>query len=641
MLMRSGKKFLLVVPVMLTVLWSQCFGQNYDDSFYPADSGAVVFFHNRLGFESPLMVTPVDTGLVDFEAYNRLERQFPFHASLGNSGLAHRNLEFDPSRKTGLDYGIRAFDAYLFFDDEIKYYLNHRPFSEVGYVSGASKEQLFHARHHQRVYKKLALGVDFDHINSFGTYQRQKSNNRRVAFKAQYFTENLRYGLIANYNNSKVNVRENGGIVHDSIYEQNLEPDRSIIDIKLRNAQNLVRRSGVYLQQYYQLSAPKPNELKDSADVARKRFQLRFGRLSHSFSYQQQSFIYTDKTPDLNYYSNIFVDSTATYDSVYFRHIENVISWSNADYLNRLKPQPLLLQFGIKNRVSEVHDSLISESFSHLIPFGELRFSPHPLLNVEGNASIVVSDDACQGDFNLHGLGQLSIFRRFSFRTTLNFAYEIENHTAPFFFRHYFSNHFQWENDFTKTLTNKVSAYITQNHLKIGFDIYSVNSYIYLGEDKLPAQYGSSFEVFKGFVEAGGMLGKFDLEGKAFYQKASQEEIIRLPELMAYLTVTFNLRLFKGALNTRSGFDFRYNTPYYADAYIPALRSFHLQNEREVGGFVHTDFFINFTVKRTRFFMKFQNIFSAIESYYDYFTVPHYPLQDFAFKFGLDWRFHD
>lgn len=114
-----------------------------------------------------------------------------------------------------------------------------------------------------------------------------------------------------------------------------------------------------------------------------------------------------------------------------------------------------------------------------------------------------------------------------------------------------------------------------------------------------------------------------------------------MPEFLAYLTFTFNMRFMKGALNTRSGFDLWYNSTYYADAYMPALRSFYLQNEKQIGNFVHADFFINFQVKRTRFFLKTQNILSAFARHYNYYTVPHYPLQDLGVKFGLDWRFND
>lgn len=616
-------------------------GQIYRPDFYPADSNAVMFYHNRLDAQSPLRLTAYDTSLVDFQAYNWLDRRYPLTATLGNTGLAYRNLEFDAGRPVGFDYGINTFDAYLFQQNEIKYYLNHNPFSELGFVTGGSKEQLFHARHQQRVYKKLSVGVDFDHINSFGTYQRQLSNNRRVAVKAKYFTDNLKYGIIANYSNSKVVVRENGGIVYDSVYEQNLEPDRSIIDIRLREAENTIRKRGVYLQQFYQISGRKETPVHDSASIADKRFQLRLGRLSHSFNFEQNAYTFTDKNPLSGYYQNIWADSLKTHDSVYFQKIENVLAWSTADYIDRVSPQPFFVLFGIKQQLSKVSDSLVNDTYAHLLPFGEIRFSPHPLLNIEGDASIVLSDDDYQGDFAVNGLAQLQILRKKPYSTTFNFAFRTENHAAPYFYRHYFSNHFKWDNSFSKTFTNKLSAYITQNNLKLGVDFFTINNHLYIGADTLPAQYGSSVEVFKAYLETRQQLGKFDVLGSVFYQNSSKEDVIRLPELMAYLSITFNLKLVKGALDTRSGFDLRYNSTYFADGYMPALRSFHIQNQREIGNFIHADFFINFKVKRTRFFFKAQNIISILVQDYDYYTVPHYPLQDFGIKFGLDWRFHD
>ncbi|HPR56874.1 MAG TPA: hypothetical protein PK915_00715 [Bacteroidales bacterium] len=628
------------------LLWVFLFSENsiaqvYREHFYPADSGAARYFHNRLNFESPLQLTDFDTTLKDFQAYNWIDQRIPFNAHLGNSGLAFRNLSFSNERESGFYYGPDFFEAYLFHQNEIKYYLNHNPFTELGFVTGASKEQVFHARHQQRVFKKLALGVDFEHINSLGTYQRQKSNNRRVVFKAQFFSENLRYGLIANYHNSKVVVQENGGIVYDSVYEQNLEPDRSIIAVRLNSAQNVIRKSGIYLQQYYQLSGRKTESKSDTASLSAERIKLRFGRLSHSLDYDRNSFTYTDPSPISGYYSNIWIDSTATFDSVYFEKLENIFSWSNADYPDRYKPQTLLLMFGLKHQLSKVKDSADSDSFNHLLPFGELCFNPHPLLTVEGKASFVLSDDAYRGDFNLSGLAQLKILRKHPFQTTLNFALQSENQSAPYFYQHYYSNHFIWDNDFDKTVTNKLSVFITQDRMKLGADVYTISNYLFIDTDTMPAQAGSSVEIFKAYLEKELRLGKFDFSGSVLYQKSSSSDIIRLPEWLACLTTTFNLRLFQGALNTRSGFDLRYNSPYYADAWMPAIRGFYHQNEKEIGGFIQADVFVNFKVKRTRFFFKLQNVLSLLGDSYDFYAVPHYPLQDFGLKFGLDWRFHD
>jgi hypothetical protein len=633
-------KILLFCFVWIWFPGNLLFSQQYDSTFYPADSNAILHFRNKLDIFSPLILTELDTSLIDFEAYNPLSSKVPFNASLGNVGLAYKNLDFQIRNSLGFNYGINAFDVYFFRQKDILYYVNPRPYTEVYYVTGAKKEQVFGIKHDQRVLKRMTIGVDFDIINSPGIYQRQKSDNYRLAFKTHYFTEDLRYGIIANFTNGRVKVRESGGITYDSIYEQNIEPSRSIIPVKLQNANNQIRETGVYLQQYFQLSKSSKPIRQDSTESERRRIRIRFGRISHSFNFQKSSQVYSDLNPDTSYYPNFFKDSTLTYDSVYFQHFENSFSWSNADYLNRVNSQPFLVLFGIRQQVAEVRDTLTKSTFINLIPYGSIEISPGPFLDVKGSGSYVLTGDEYQGDFNLKAIATLQILRNKPYKTTMNFEMNFDNHAAPYFFQHYYSNHFRWDNGFNKVKTKSIAAFIAMTRFKAGFDIYRTTDYLYIGQDTLPAQYHQSVEVFKLYLNKQFKIGKFDVDGQIIYQKVSENEIIRLPELMGYFSFTFNLALFKGALHTRTGFDVNYFSKYYADAYMPAIRSFYIQNDKEIGDFMHVDAFLDFYVKRTRFFMKFQNVLSGIGQT-NFYAVPHYPLQDMAFKFGLSWRFHD
>ncbi len=636
----SIKSTFLFVSIIAWFCCVEVEAQTYDSTFYPVDSMAILYFHNKLDTDCPIKLTPIDTTLHDFEAYSPVDKKYLFNASLGNVGLAYKCLNFKTQNVMGFDYGINTFNAYFFDEKDVKYYINPRPYTELGYVTGAEKEQLFDVRHYQRMFKRMAIGVDFNLINSLGTYMRQKSDDSRVAINTQFFTDDLRYGVIANYTRAKIKVRENGGIIHDSIYEQDIETNRSIIGVRLTDAENTLRKSGVYLQQYFQLSRKKKAQINDSLVAEEKKIQIKFGRISHSFNYKRYSQLYSDQKPDVNYYPNIYVDSTETYDSVYFQKIENTFSWSTADYLDRLKPQPFLLLFGIKHQIAEVRDSVKRTDYQNLIPFGEIRISPHPFIKVHAKASYVLTGADYQGEYNLYALGTIEILRKKPYKTSFNFVLDLANTTAPYFYRHYFSNHFIWDNDFSKTKTNKLSAFIDQKNTRLGFDITTLSNYLYIGSDTLAAQSDKPIEVLKAYLHQKFMLGNFDVDSRFIYQKVSEKDIIRLPELMAYFTVTFNLRMFKGALHTRSGFDIYYFSKYYADGYMPAIRSFYIQNEKEIGGYVHADFFLNFNVARTRFFMKFQNILAPFGEN-NYYQVPHYPLQDFAFKFGLSWRFHD
>lgn len=674
MTMKPGLSMLKILIFCLLILTSSAkiiLAQQYDSTFYPADSNAIFYFHNNLDIYSPLELTSIDTTLYDFEEYDPLSKSILFNASLGNVGLAYKDFNFKLIRKTGFDYGIHTFDAYLFDDSEIRYFVNPRPYTEVAYTTGANKEQLFGVKHDQRIFKRLTIGLDFELINSLGSYQRQKSNDTRVAGKIHYFTEDLRYGILANYSNSRVTAKENGGILYDSIYEQNLEPSRSIIPVKLADAENHLRKSGVYLQQYFQLSKKEKSFLTDSS-FRKKKINLKFGRIAHTFNYKRYSHRYTDLHPDVDYYPAVYVDSTETRDSVFFQNIENTFSWSNSDYLNRLRPQPFVILFGIKHEIAKVHwyesrpaapalpykdgigsggasgdpdligtkNVLFKSTFSHLIPYGRIEIIPHPVLKIKGSGSYILNGDEYQGDFNLNGLATLEILRKKSFKTAINLGFDFDNHAAPYFYQYYFSNHFWWDNGFNKVKTRKISVFITQKDLKAGVDLYKIQDYIYIGTDTLPAQFNQSVEIFKAYLHKQFRIGKFDIDGRFIYQHVSEKDIIRLPVFMTYFTATFNLKMFKGALKTRSGFDVYYNTKYFADAYMPAIRSFYLQNNKEIGNFFHVDFFLNFNVKRTRFFLKMQNLLSAFgES--DFYAVPHYPLQDLSFKFGLSWRFHD
>jgi len=71
---------------------------------------------------------------------------------------------------------------------------------------------------------------------------------------------------------------------------------------------------------------------------------------------------------------------------------------------------------------------------------------------------------------------------------------------------------------------------------------------------------------------------------------------------------------------------------------MPALRQFYLQNEKKTGNYIYADFFINCKIQRVRFFVKYQH-FNAGLMGYNYYMIPHYPMQDAAFKFGMSWIF--
>jgi hypothetical protein len=87
------------------------------------------------------------------------------------------------------------------------------------------------------------------------------------------------------------------------------------------------------------------------------------------------------------------------------------------------------------------------------------------------------------------------------------------------------------------------------------------------------------------------------------------------------------------------GFTFTWFSSYFADAYMPALRSFYLQNEKEIGNYPFLDVYLALKVKRARIFVKYTNVFGLTQDF-NYYTTPHYPMLDPRFYLGVSWRFY-
>jgi hypothetical protein len=162
---------------------------------------------------------------------------------------------------------------------------------------------------------------------------------------------------------------------------------------------------------------------------------------------------------------------------------------------------------------------------------------------------------------------------------------------------------------------------------------------VYYDTDRTPKQRADDVSVNVLSVSKTFQIWRFHLEHYAYLQSASNA-IIRLPELSGLARYTYRAKFF-GITQFQLGFDVFYRTSYYANAYNPATRMFHLQNEVRVGNYPLFDPFFAAQVKRANFFIKFEH---ANENFVfrtgQYFT-PHYPVSQGSFRFGLRWRFYD
>jgi hypothetical protein len=123
------------------------------------------------------------------------------------------------------------------------------------------------------------------------------------------------------------------------------------------------------------------------------------------------------------------------------------------------------------------------------------------------------------------------------------------------------------------------------------------------------------------------------------YQKVSKgEDFFRVPELLARSTLYYANHLFKKKpLYLQTGITAKYFTSFKIGAFNPLLNEFYLQEDHEIGNFPMVDFFFNAQIRRTRLYLKIENITSKYTGR-TYYAAPDYPYRDFTVRFGIVWN---
>lgn len=609
--------------------------QECDTIIESKDTSQVYFYYHNVDSLALGRLHSYRMNLNGIHNYEEIYQETPFFASLGNPGLAYKNLLFKPVGDPGFSFGIHSFDAYLYNDRNTEYYILKEPFTELVYMLGPEKEQSIQAKLHTKLFPQLTVGADFRYIFAPGKYQRQKSDNKSLALTAQYFTKNRRYGIIGNYHYNKVFVYENGGITYDSLFEQNIETDRFVIPVNLSSATNNIRHSTFMFNQFFNIQK-KNKKLNDSTYVRRN---IHAGRITHSFSWKQNTEIYRDDNPASGFYDNIYLDSTATLDSVYHFNISNKVMWSNLGYLDSNERKPFYIYGAIQHDYHELGGYGERKYFNQFTPSAGIYWLIKNSYLLKGKAQLVTGDYN-GGDFLLEG--SLSYYPGKTEKKYghLDLAYQQAKQKPGWFYQEYSGNHFRWNNNFESTNITRFSFFYKRQRLSAGIEYFILGNYVTLDADAFPHQYTGNIDVVKASVFKDFRFSILGIDTKLAYQQASDKTAIALPEIIADVAVFVTLPLFQGATTIQPGIELFYNTSYYADAYMPALRSFYSQEQKEIGNFVYADFFFNFRIKRARMFLKYSH-FNSLFGQYDYFMVPSYPLMDAGFRFGISWKFFD
>jgi hypothetical protein len=595
-------------------------------------------------------------------------------------------MRFNYLHQTGFDMTLPAFSALMQNESNMLSYLSVLPYSEIRYLMTVGDlEQHFHVRFGRQVTPRLLISFAFDTDYAPATFNNNKTINNVFWVNAKYITKNERYGVGAYWYRNKLEMGENGGIVDDESYTSHTETDNSVIPVNLSNATNFVVSSGIGFEHYFNLLSKKKNQPKKetkhvendtlalpndsitlpndsiTADtlvvdsikstvhqevvLEAKERKFTLGRICHSFSYLNNKLYYNETSPSASFYQpyDTLFNTRKTTDTTLVRAIKNTLKWSSLGYQKHNDDIPFYLYAGVTHGFYKVkqfdyleEETVLSRNYNQLSVNGGVIVNLFKSTRITGQGELVTLGYQI-GDFDLKGQWKQCIGNTNKNYGVATFDAELKRQSANWFEESYYSNHFRWENDF------KAATYLTFD-LKYSYKSYgigikqtTISNLIYFGTDARPTQYDGMFSVREAYLSFYQSLGRFDLEGFASLQKSSNEAVMHLPLLLGQLKFGYSQPVFHKAATLHPSLTVRYFTKYYADAYMPATRTFYLQNEVEIGNFPYIDLALSLKVKKAHIFAVYSNMF-LLTGNYDAFIAPHYPMRGSKIFIGINWR---
>ena len=608
------------------------------------DSTNVKYFTQNLNNLTLGSIYTWDTTTLLTSFYDKLEDPYKIYQTLSNSGLAHKDINFTFPCKLGFNTEHPSFSSYLHTLDNIKFPITLQPFTNITYMMGDKKEQHLDVLFCREFLPRFFITLNYDIDFSPGLYKRSKSQNSFFNGNFRYNTKNERYGISGYYFHDKINIQENGGIVDDNTFIKDLESDKSIISVNITNATNLIKSSGFALDQYFNILSPN---IKDIRDTTYKKNKIGIGRINHHFSYQNNKYVYDDSNPLSYFYQNFdpVIDSTRTFDSIHFYNIKNVIYWNTLGYKKYNDDIPFYLTLGLEHNYTHhagYYDYITKERFNKQ-NLSNLRVNAGIIINILKSTRItantqIITTGYQAGDFFIEGQWKQFLGTSRKNFGVLKFDVNFNRQSADWFEEYYYSNNFRWDNDFKPSTSLLLHGSYELPFLEIGIKHTNINNYIYFGTDARPQQHSENIGVSSLYTTFCVNLNRLEFIGFASLQ-TTNTDVIHIPTFQGKIKLAYNITLVKNISSMQPSIAVNYFTKYYADAYMPALRTFYLQNDVEVGNFPYIDLCVTFKIKRANIFVQYTNMYS-LTKYNAYFTTPHYPMRDSRFCLGVNWRLY-
>ena len=591
---------------------------------------------------------------------------------LGNMGSPRQTrIFFNRPTDTSYDF-LQPYDYFVTDPERFIFTDTKSPYTNLTYHSSGNKvdgDDRFRAYFTTNAGKHFGAGFLFDYLYARGRYDNQSGSQMNFSLFSFYRSDRYNYHLLASTYHMK--QAENGGITDDRYITRPEETDgsnsnfgTSDIPVKLDRTWNRNKNYSLFFTHNYNLGSYKEQAYVDSTGTATDSLVsnfVRVARITHTADIRHNRREFINYKVPAGYYADTYLPYDST-DNTGHLNIDNRVElslcegfskWAFADitafasYKYNRYVLPDTLGNGTEHRRSYNEHTLTVGGKISSDRWDVFRY------RVEGEAALSGED---LGAFSIDGDLDFK-FALWNRDVKLRASAFIKNNRPSFYYRHYHSEHYWWDNDgLDKEFKTRIGGEIIipswKTRLSVGVE--NIKNYTYIANDAREitpgkflnrlsvAQESDNIQVLTATLKQDFTLGIFNLNTEFTYQNSSNKSVLPLPAFNMYANLFIKFRIAK-VLNTEIGADVRYFTEYYAPDYSPALGQFVQQNQKDkvaIGNYPIASVYANFLLKQTRFYVKYYHVNEGTGNR-NYFLVPHYPTTQGVLWFGLSWNFYN
>ena len=577
--------------------------------------------HNRL-FNSMEMVKWDTTANYHFYDYPFM-REDAGATWLGMPGSAVQQYNYFRRDQEQSASFYKAQESWTYNAENFTFFNTKTPYTELEYSgnlfnSSSLSADNFRVFTTQNILPSLNIALEMKRYGGAGTLKNEKTDNRTYFVSGNYLGK--RYMAHAGFIYNKISRQESGGMV-DNLWIRDTTVDVREINVNLAAASNSYRKMTVFADQTFRIPFTFIEKLKHRGDTT--------WHPSDTLD-RDATTAFVGTATEFTTYSKKYVDNNSDELATFYNEVFNINPAKSADSLRNMRLDNrvfIRLQPWKDNAIVSKIEGGIGDRFQtfYLQDPDEVLYKPsshkwnsvYAYAGVEGSFKRYLKWDATGmytfagkevNDFNINANATLNFFpfrRHPDSPISLKAHFETKLKTPDFYQQHFYSNHFRWENDFSKLSTTKVHATLDiprwQLKAEVGYALLA--NQVYYDTLGIVRQHGTAESVFT-------------------------------------VGLQFNI-IDPKVLQLQLGLNARYTTYWYAPSYNPVTGTFTTQNKERYGNCPVFDVFINAQWKKCCIFVKLENAGNGWPMQRkDYFTAHHYIQTSRAIKIGVSWPFY-